>query len=101
MEFLSRFMSFEKPMGETLTRLLYYLAIVYILWTGLQQLWTWIQYFDNDWDTALWGVLKTPVIVIVKLLILRVGAEYVLARFRMDKSLHDQVTGRAAPAKAD
>ena len=100
MDYLTKFISFEKPMGETLTRLLFYIGIVYVLWTGLGHLWKWIQYFDNDWDTALWGVIKTPFIIVVKLLVLRVMSEYVLARFRMDKSLHDQVTGRAAP-KAD
>ena len=47
-------------------------------------------------------MLTTPVKAIIALLILRVVAEFGLAQFRMDKSLHDQVTGRAAPPpKAD
>jgi len=98
---LSGFLSFEKSKGETLTRILYYLAIAGIVWRALNGMWMWITYLDNDWDTALWGLIKTPIMAIVYLLILRVVAEYVLAHFRIDKSLHDQVTGRAAPAKAD
>ena len=101
MGFLSRFLSFEKPMGETLTRLLYYLGILSILWHAVRRFWFWLTYLDNDWDTALWGMIKTPIAAIIAVLVLRVVAEYVLAHFRMDKSLHDQVTGRAAPPKAD
>ncbi len=89
-------LSFEKPMGPLLTRILFYLALVYVVWTGLEQLWDWILYFDNDWDRALWGVIKTPFIVLLKVVGLRVLAEVVLAQFRMDKSLHDQVTGKVA-----
>ena len=97
----SGFLSFEKPMGETLTRILFYLGIAGILWHAIRRFWFWLTYIDNDWDTALWGMIKTPFIAIISLLILRVVAEFVLAQFRMDKSLHDQVTGRAAPPKAD
>jgi hypothetical protein len=46
-------------------------------------------------------MIKTPIGAIIAILVLRVVAEFVLAHFRMDKSLHDQVTGRAAPPKAD
>ena len=64
-------------------------------------MWFWITYLDNDWDTALWGLIKTPFMAIIALLVLRVVAELAQSVFRMDKSLHDQVTGRAAPPKAD
>ena len=103
MGFLSRFLSFDKPMATTLTTLLYYLGIAAIAWHGVKRIWFWITYLDNDWDTALWGIIKTPFLMILALIVLRVIAEYVLAHFRMDKSLHDQVTGRAAPpaSKAD
>jgi len=85
-----------------LTQALYILGIIGIVWGGLKRLWFWIRYLDNDWDTALWAIIKTPFLMVIALIILRVAAEYVLAHFRMDKSLHDQVTGRAAPApKAD
>lgn len=101
MGILQRLLSFEKPMGDTLTRLLYYLAVLAIIWLGLKQLWFWLTYFDNDWDTALWGLIKTPFIVVLQILAVRVMAELVLAVFRMDRSLHDQVTGRVAPPKVD
>lgn len=101
MGLLSGFLSFEKSMGETLTRLLYYFGMLFILWRALRRFWFWITYLDNDWDTALWGMIKTPVWAIMALLLLRVLAELALAHFRMDKSLHDQVTGRVAPAKDD
>jgi hypothetical protein len=92
-----RFLSFEKPMAEVLTRVLYYLAIAGVLWRMVKEMWRWINYIDNDWDTALWWLIKTPVMALVAILVLRVIAEYVLAHFRIDRSLHDQVTGRAVP----
>ena len=101
MGILSGFLSFEKSMGATLTRILYYIGILGILWHALRRFWFWMTYLDNDWDTALWGMIRTPIGAIIALLVLRVVAEYVLAQFRMDKSLHDQVTGRAAPPKAE
>lgn len=97
MSFLGRFISFEKPMGEILTRILYYIGIASIIWLGLKRIWFWIMYIDDAWATALWGIIKTPFMMLFALLVLRVLAEFVLAQFRMDKSLHDQVTGRAAP----
>ena len=92
-----RFLSFEKPMAEVLTRVLYYLAIAGVLWRMVKEMWRWINYIDNDWDTALWWLIKTPFMALVAILVLRVIAEYVLAHFRIDRSLHDQVTGRAVP----
>lgn len=101
MGILSGFLSFEKSMGETLTRILFYLGIAGIVLHAIRRFWFWLTYLDNDWDTALWGMIKTPFAAIIALMVLRVIAELVNAVFRMDKSLHDQVTGRAAPAKTD
>ena len=101
MGLLSGFVRFDKSMGETLTRLLYYFGIIAILWHAIRRFWFWLTYLDNDWDTALWGMIKTPIMAIIAIMVLRVVAEFVLAHFRMDKSLHDQVTGRAAPSKSD
>ena len=101
MGMFSGFLSFEKPMGETLTRLLYYFGMIAILWHAVQRFWFYLTYFTRDWDFALWGMIKTPIGAILAILVLRVAAEFVLAQFRMDKSLHDQVTGRAVPPKAD
>ncbi len=100
MGIFSRFLSFEKPMGETLIRLLYYLGIAGIVFNALQKLWMYITYLDDHIWSALWGIVKTPIMAIIAFMILRVVVEYVLAHFRIDKSLHDQVTGRAAPPKA-
>ena len=82
---ISNFLSFEKPMGEVLTKFLFYIGILVIIWLGLRTLWHYITYFDNDWDTALWGVIKTPFITIIKLLILRVVAEFVLSVLKLDR----------------
>lgn len=86
MNWISNFLSFEKPMGEMLTRLLFYLFSIFILWRGLEALFYYIALLDDDWDSALWGVLKTPVIVIVQLLVLRVIAEFVMSVLRLDKT---------------
>ncbi|GGB72874.1 MULTISPECIES: DUF4282 domain-containing protein [Henriciella] len=85
MNIISNYLSFEKPMGEVLTKFLFYVGILLILWWGLRSLWHYITWFDNDWDEALWGVIKTPFIVILKLLALRVASEFVLSVLRLDK----------------
>ncbi len=85
MNMLSNYLSFEKPMGEVLTKFLFYVGIILIIVWGLRSLWHWITYFDNDWDRALWGVIWTPIATILRLLVLRVAAEFVLAVLRQDK----------------
>ena len=85
MNFISNFLSFEKPLGEMLTRLLFYIGIVLILLWGLRSLWHWITFFDNDWDRALWGVIWTPIATLLRLLVLRVVAEMVVAILRLDR----------------
>lgn len=85
MDMLSNFLSFEKPMGEVLTKFLFYIGLILIVLWGLRSLWHWIMYFDNDWDRALWGVIWTPIATILRLLALRVGAELVLSVLRLDK----------------
>lgn len=98
MDFLTKFLSFEKPMGETLTRILYYLGIAGVIWYALRKIWFWMMYLDNDWDTALWGIIKTPIGAVVSILILRVLAEFVLAQFSMKKSLAEQPAPAPTPA---
>jgi len=77
------FLNTDKPSGSAVAKFLFYIAIVYILWIGLKQLWMWIQWFDNDWDEALWGVIKTPFLTVLKLLMLRLGLDVVLAIFKI------------------
>ena len=86
MNFISNYLSFERPLGEVLTRFLFYVFILLAILWGLERMWHWILYLDNDWDRALWGLIKTPFIVIIKLLVLRVIAELVLAVLRLDKT---------------
>lgn len=86
MDMLSNFLSFEKPMGEVLTKFLFYVGIIFIVLWGLRTEWHWIMYFDNDWDRALRGVIWTPIATILRLLALRVGAELVLSVLRLDKT---------------
>lgn len=86
MNMISNFLSFEKPMGEVLTKFLFYVGILLIVVWGLRSLWHWLTFFDNDWDRALWGVIWTPVATILRLLVLRVVTELVLAVLRLDKT---------------
>lgn len=97
----SRFLSFERPMGPLLVQLLYYIGIVIVVWRGVDHVWDALNYFEHDWDSALWRLIKAPFVVVINILVLRVVAEVLQAIFRIDKSTHDQVTGRAAPPKAD
>lgn len=98
MDFITRFLSFEKPMGNTLVRLLYYIAIVVAIWNALKMFWHYgILRLDNDWDSALWVMIKTPFVLIFGIIVLRVMAELALAILRMDLSLHKQATADPAP----
>ena len=99
MSMLSRFLSFEKPLGPTLAQLIYYFGLVMIALHGVQRLWFWAGYLGHDWDRALWMLIKTPFLLILAVIVLRVLTEIVIAIFRIEKSLHDQVTGRAVPPK--
>ena len=101
MGMLSRFLSFEKPLGSTLVQLLYYFGLIGLVLHAVQRMWFWLTFLDNDWDRALWMLIKTPFMLVLGIIVLRVGAELALAVLRMDKSLHDQVTGRAVPPKTD
>lgn len=86
MNMISNFLSFEKPMGEVLTKFLFYVGILITLVWGVRVLWHWIFWFDNDWDEALWGVIWTPIAVVLRLLVLRVVAELVVAVLRLDRA---------------
>lgn len=101
MEMLSRFLSFEKPLGQTLIQLLYYFGLIGLVLHGIERIGVWLSHIDNDWDRAIWMLIKTPFIFVLAVMILRVCAELALAILRMEKSLHDQVTGRAVPQKSD
>ena len=73
----------DEPAGSAIAKFLFYIGIIYILWMGLRELWMWIQFFDNDWDRALWGVIKTPFLVLFRLLMLRLGLDIVLSIFQI------------------
>ena len=44
MGILSRYLSFEKPMGETLVRILFWAGIIGIHWQAVRQFWFWLTY---------------------------------------------------------
>jgi len=98
---IGRFLNTEKPSGSALAKFLFYIGIVYVLWLGLQQLWEWIMYFDDDWDEALWGVIKTPFLTILNLLGLRLALDIVLALFNIrDDVSEGRKTSRAKTPEA-
>lgn len=83
------FLGTDEPAGSAIAKFLFYIGIIYILWTGLGQLWNWIQWFDNDWDEALWGIIKTPFLVLFRLLMLRLGLDVVLSIFKIRDDLSE------------
>ena len=88
-------------MGPVLVQLIFYISVILVIWHGAEDVWNALRYFEHDWDRALWRLVKAPFVAVFHILILRVVAEVLQAIFRIDKSTHDQVTGRAAPPKAD
>lgn len=75
------YLNTEKPGGSALVKTIFYIGIVYFVWQGLSNMWTAIMWFDNDWDQALWWLIKAPFIALFKLLMLRLGLDIVLALF--------------------
>lgn len=80
---IGNFLNTEKPSGAALAKFLFYLGLIYILWLGLKEMWEWILWFDDDWDEALWGVIKTPFMTVLNLLGLRLGLDVILALFKI------------------
>lgn len=86
---IGNFLNTEKPSGTALVKFLFYLGIIYILWLGLKQMWEWILWFDDDWDEALWGVIKTPFMTILNLLGLRLALDIIMALFKIRDDVSD------------
>jgi len=97
MRILSRFLSFERPLGPVLVQLLYYAGLITLVLHSLHRLWVWGGYMATDWDKAIWMLVKTPFWLALGVFVLRILSELALAVFRMETHLHDQVTGRAVP----
>jgi hypothetical protein len=101
MGLLSRWLSFERPMGDVLVQLLYYLALVLIIVRCLERIYlgclTIIGAFGDGrgFGDGLWLIVGSPLLAILAICLLRIVAEVVRAVFRMDRSLREVVTGRA------
>tara|TARA_R110000868_G_scaffold329792_1_gene590746 strand:+ start:316 stop:588 length:273 start_codon:yes stop_codon:yes gene_type:complete len=85
MEWLSRYLSFEEPLGHIFTRLLFYIGIFIAIWCGLAYAWHALLWFDNDWDEALFRLIWSPFRLALSLLILRVAAEFVLSVLSLNR----------------
>ena len=79
---VTRFLSFDKLMGEGLIKLLYVVASIWVLFNGLRAMWKWLLYLDNDIGDALWGLIMTPLKAIVTIIAIRVASELAIAAFR-------------------
>lgn len=97
MGFLSRLLSFERPMGPTLVQLLYYIGLIWILWVCVAQIVLGVANLADDFGAGVWQIVSAPLLAILSALVLRLLAEGARALFRIDASLHDVATGRAAP----
>lgn len=101
MGFLSRLLSFERSMGPVLIQLLYYAGLIWIVWVCVQRIVAGFGLFGDSVGDALWQIVSAPFLALLSALLLRLLAEAARAVFRIDTSLHDIVTGRAAPPPAN
>jgi len=69
---IGNFLNTEKPSGTALVKFLFYLGII-----------------DDDWDEALWGVIKTPFMTILNLLGLRLALDIIMALFKIRDDVSD------------
>ena len=80
----------EKPSGSALVKAIFYIGIVYFIWQGISSMWSAILWIDNDWDQALWWLVKAPFLALFKLLVLRLGLDVVLALFSIRDDMSAQ-----------
>lgn len=80
---IGNFLSTNRPSGSGIAKAFFYLGIIWILWHSVEMMWRWLMWIDNDWDEALWGLIKTPFQTILALMGLRLGLDVVLALFKI------------------
>ncbi|MEL7546690.1 MAG: DUF4282 domain-containing protein [Pseudomonadota bacterium] len=101
MDFLSRLLSFERSMAPVLVQLLYYIGLVWTTWVCIARMIAgFVDLGGGNVGDAIWQIVSAPLIALLSVFFLRVLAEAARALFRVDASLHDIVTGRAAPSAA-
>ena len=80
---IGSYLGTDEPAGSAIAKFLFYIGIIYVLWLGLRDLWFWARIFGSDWDSALWGIVKTPFIALFRLLLLRLGLDIILSIFQI------------------
>lgn len=87
-ELVGRFLSFEDQMGRGLVRFVYYVLLFLLVVTTLWEIVTTAGKLGDDFWHNLWDILVIiPLSFLVKLLLLRVGAELVMAVLSIDDHL--------------
>ena len=87
-ELVGRFLSFEERLGRGLVRLSYYVLLFLLVMTSLWDITTSVGQFGDEFWHNLWRVLVTiPFTFFVKLLLLRLGAEVIMAVLSISESL--------------
>ena len=87
-ELVGRFFSFEEHLGRGLVRLLFYVLVFLLIVTTAWELVVTLSHLTKMFWTNLWRLLViVPFTFLVKLLMLRLGAEVILAVLSIDDSL--------------
>lgn len=92
------FLNTEKPSGSALAKFLFYIGIIYFIWQGLEGMWRAITWIDNDWDQALWWLIKVPFVTAFKLLMLRLGLDIVLSIFKIRDEVAENRKSISSPS---
>ncbi|MEM1379825.1 MAG: DUF4282 domain-containing protein [Pseudomonadota bacterium] len=87
-DLVSRFLSFQEHMGRGLVRLVYYVLVFLLVVTTLYEMTTSFGAMTETFWSNMWRVLVIiPLMFFVKLLLLRLAAELVLAVQSINESL--------------
>ncbi|MCQ8183830.1 DUF4282 domain-containing protein [Parvularcula maris] len=91
-ELVGRFLSFEDHLGRGLVKFVYYVLLFLLVITTLFELVTaLIGMFNGEFWASLWAFLVlVPLNFFVRLLLLRVGAELVIAILSIDDNLRGE-----------
>ena len=99
MDFVNRFLSFEKLMGGVLVRIIYFIGLAFIALASLASLFQALQAMGYNFMTGLGMFLLTPIFALISVLFWRFVCEIYIVLFRITEQLNEIKLGLKPPAE--